>query len=160
MSIAGEFKLMRQFKFVRQQHFNVTLEKAWEFISNPYNLAKITPPAMGFKVISSPPSVIVNNLQIRYRVNILGLPMSWESLIRDVNVPYSFVDLQLKGPYRYWHHQHSLSSDAKGVTMHDEITYEIGYGIFDGVLNKWIVENQLNTIFDYRKAMLDQMLRL
>jgi ligand-binding SRPBCC domain-containing protein len=33
-----------------------TLEKVWDFISSPKNLAKITPPYMGFQITNDPVS--------------------------------------------------------------------------------------------------------
>ena len=34
------------------QHLPISLEEAWDFFSSPNNLAKITPPDMGFIITS------------------------------------------------------------------------------------------------------------
>ena len=77
-----------------------SVDEAWDFISSPANLKKITPPYMGFE-ISTPglPEKIYPGLMISYKVRpVLGIPMTWLTEITHVSEPYYFVDEQRVGP--------------------------------------------------------------
>jgi hypothetical protein len=41
---------MALYQLKRKQILPISLQQAWEFFSSPFNLAKITPPDMGFQV--------------------------------------------------------------------------------------------------------------
>ena len=85
------------------------LEKVFEFFSDPRNLGKITPPAMGFRIVSAPDRALGEGDRIEYRIKVLGLPLRWVTLITSWRQNQSFSDLQEKGPYRRWLHTHTLA---------------------------------------------------
>ncbi len=144
--------------FKRQQILPITINEAWDFFSDPRNLCKITPKSMDFKIISDVPRQIHEGLEVEYRVKpLLGIPTAWVSRIQDVKPPFQFVDLQLKGPYRYWHHHHSFEETAGGVMMKDMIIYRVPYDTFFPWLNDAVVVKELNKIFDFREQTLNNM---
>lgn len=144
--------------FERQQHIPTTLNKAWDFFSDPRNLSRITPPSMDFKIISEVPDKVFDGLQIQYTVKpLLGIPLKWVSLIRGIKAPYEFADLQLQGPYRYWHHLHRFTEVPGGVFMEDIIQYELPMDRLLPWLNNVLVVKQLNGIFEYRSKVLKEI---
>jgi len=85
-----------------------SLENAWDFFSNPRNLARITPPELDFTILTALPDRIYAGIMIEYRVRpILGIPARWVTEITHVDPGKSFVDEQRIGPYRIWHHEHN-----------------------------------------------------
>src|SRR4051812_1602401 len=56
------------FVLQKSQSLPVALETAWDFFSDPANLPAITPPDLGFKVLSRPPARIYPGLMLRYSV--------------------------------------------------------------------------------------------
>jgi ligand-binding SRPBCC domain-containing protein len=60
-----------------------------------------------------------------------GLPLRlpWLALIQDFVWNDHFCDLQVKGPFAYWRHCHSVRSEtqrgAAGSVVRDEVTYEL-----------------------------------
>ncbi|WP_293298075.1 SRPBCC family protein [Pedobacter sp. UBA4863] len=147
---------MKKYELYRETTLPITLLEAWGFFSNPVNLSKITPEEMGFKVVSEylPPH-IHNGLIIQYVVRPLaGVPLKWISQISSVNAPYSFVDEQLRGPYAYWHHEHTFEEKEGLILMKDKVTYAIPFGILGQVVNKLIVKHKLAEIFDYRTKII------
>jgi len=129
-----------------------TLETCWEFFSDPRNLARITPPEMGFEVISAPAPRIHPGLMIQYRVRpLFGIPLDWLSEITHVDAPRLFIDEQRVGPYRVWHHEHRFTDAGGGTTlMEDRVTYVLPFGFLGDLGHPLLVKPQLRRIFDFR----------
>ncbi len=137
------------------------MEEAWDFFSSPVNLKEITPKHMKFEIkyISGRDRMYAGQI-IRYIVNVLpAIPVKWTTEITHVNEPYYFVDEQRFGPYALWHHQHRFKPVEGGVEMIDEVNYAVPFGILGRLANWLFVSKQVNTIFDYRFEVLDQLFK-
>jgi ligand-binding SRPBCC domain-containing protein len=146
---------MKIYQLTRSQQLPVTLETAWNFFSNPANLSKITPPRMNFRIISNSGSRMYEGQIIQYKVNIFPwYTVDWISEISKVNEPFHFIDEQLAGPYASWQHQHHFEAVSGGIKMTDEISYAVPFGWIGQLANVVFVQRELNTIFDYRYAVL------
>ena len=112
--------------FQSTQTLSANLGGAWEFLADPRNLARITPPSLGFTVVGELPNRIQVGLLLEYRVRFLfGLHLRGVAEITEIVEGKSFVDVQRMGPYRSWRHAHLLCDRGEGrVEMRDEITYE------------------------------------
>ena len=136
----------------------VSLQEAWDFFSNPANLSAITPPNMGFQIVSLfHGDTMYPGQIIEYKVKpILGIPLYWMTEITHVEAEKYFVDEQRFGPYSLWHHQHHFKSIPGGVEMSDIVHYKIPLG-FLGDLSYWMfVKKELNRIFDYRYKAVER----
>ena len=144
--------------FEAEQDFhNASLNELWEFISSPSNLSKITPPKMGFEVISSPPKEMYPGLTIAYKVKpLLGIPMNWLTEITHVSNHSYFVDEQRVGPYKVWHHEHFLEQHEGFVRVKDRITYVPPFGFLGAIANSLIIESSLKQIFDFRTKAMEE----
>lgn len=133
------------------------MEKAWEFLSNPYNLKEITPDYMGFEIRTADlPDKVYPGLIISYWVRpVLGIRMNWLTEITQVREPHYFVDEQRSGPYALWHHEHHLSPTEKGVKMTDLVTYKLPAGPLGTMAHSLFVRKQLEGIFTYRETALE-----
>lgn len=94
---------------------------------------------------------------IDYRLRIHGIPFKWRTLIEEWNPKYSFVDTQLKGPYRLWHHTHTFVEKNGGVMMIDTVKYEIPFGFLGRLIAGTYVKNDVKKIFNYRKEAITQI---
>lgn len=143
--------------FTRTQYLPISLEAAWDFFSAPGNLPAITPPALGFRVLSDPPSVIYPGLMLRYSVRPLpGFRTAWVSEITHVRAPEYFVDEQRSGPYSIWHHEHRFHRSPGGVRVEDIIHYALPFGRLGHALAGALVRRKLEAIFDYRAGILSE----
>lgn len=138
---------LRRSQIVRQ-----SLSDCWSFFSNPANLAKITPPSLGFQVHSELPNEIYPGLMIRYTVSpVLRIPMTWLTEITQMRKPEFFVDEQRVGPYRLWHHEHSFRAVSESETeVGDLVHYVPPLGPIGAILNALLIRRQLAAIFDFR----------
>ena len=141
------------------QKIPISLERAWDFFSNPANLQAITPDNMGFKVISKHHGDTMYAGQIiEYTVRpVLGIPLYWMTEITQVKDREYFIDEQRFGPYSLWHHQHHFKSIDGGVEMMDIVHYKNALGILGKLANVLFVRNQLKGIFDYRFKKVEEL---
>jgi ligand-binding SRPBCC domain-containing protein len=140
-----------------RQELPVSREIAWTFFSDPKNLAEITPRDMNFIMKGKMPlSKTYSGQIISYTVSpILKIPMTWVTEITHVQEPDYFVDVQRKGPFKMWHHQHHFKSLPSGHTeMTDILHYEIPLGWIGRIVNRIMVGKRVDQIFNYRSEVL------
>jgi ligand-binding SRPBCC domain-containing protein len=143
---------MATFSLKTVQRLPVSLEKAWEFFSNPANLKEITPDNLGFKILSNHHGEKMYPGQIiEYKVKpVLGIPIYWMTEITHVQDKAFFVDEQRFGPYALWHHQHHFKAIDGGVEMTDIVHYRNPLGFLGNIANALFIKNQLKQIFEFR----------
>jgi ligand-binding SRPBCC domain-containing protein len=140
------------------QKLPITLQVAWDFISNPKNLAVITPPEMGFKTLSGDDGPMFSGQIIHYTIKpIFGLKMQWVTEITHVENRKYFVDEQRYGPYTFWHHKHFLKEIPGGVEMEDIVHYKLPLGILGQMVQPFLVKPNLDKIFQFRRKKLVEM---
>lgn len=142
---------MRTQRLQRQQTVPRPIEEVFDFFKKPENLARLTPPSLGFHILTPSPIRMREGALIDYTVRPLGWPMRWTSLITRYEEPYVFVDEQIRGPYAYWHHTHTFCKVADGTQITDEVLYALPGGPLAPLADAWIVRGQLRQIFDYRE---------
>ncbi|MDB5105143.1 MAG: cell division inhibitor [Fibrobacteres bacterium] len=139
----------------KKQILPIGLDEAWAFFSDPGNLPFITPPDMGFTVLSAPPPDIHPGLILRYSVRPLpGFRTTWVSEITEVRAPDFFVDEQRQGPYRLWRHEHRFSAVPGGVLVEDLVRYRLPFGFLGAIFAGALVRRKLDGIFSFRSRVL------
>ncbi|MGB9664966.1 MAG: SRPBCC family protein, partial [Ignavibacteria bacterium] len=115
-------------KLTRVQFIYSDLKTIWRFFSNPKNLNDITPPDMNFEILTKDlPDEIYPGLIIEYKVSpFRGFKTDWVTEIKHVIPEKLFVDEQLFGPYKFWHHLHLFEEiDKNKVRMIDRVYYKL-----------------------------------
>jgi len=137
----------------------ISIDKAWDFFSNPRNLKEITPDYMGFNITSKfHQEKMYAGQIITYKVTpLLNIPMSWMTEITQVKEKEFFIDEQRVGPYKIWHHQHHFKAIDGGVEMTDIIDYVIPLGPIGRLMEPILVRSKLKEIFDYREKKMDEL---
>ncbi|MEM9142714.1 MAG: SRPBCC family protein [Bacteroidota bacterium] len=149
---------MKLYQLHSRQILPITQEEAWNFLSNPANLQKITPSHMGFHILSGADRPMFPGQIIQYKVSPFpGYTTKWVTEITHVVQGQYFVDEQRFGPYALWHHKHFLKSVGQGVEMEDIIDYKIPLGILGQWAHPLLVKKQLRTIFEYREKKLIEL---
>jgi ligand-binding SRPBCC domain-containing protein len=136
------------------QEISYPIDEVFAFFSRPENLAKLTPPSMGFQLLTPRPIDMTAGLDLEYRIRPLGFPMRWISRIRTWNPPHSFTDIQLKGPFRSWEHIHRFVSTDTGTRIEDDVHYRVPGG---RLADKWFVRGQLLGQFRYRTIRMREL---
>ena len=149
---------MKIYTFHRKQKLPISVEKAWEFLSNPANLKTITPDYMSFDILSGNKKPMYAGQIIQYIVTpILGIKTKWVTEITHVKKNEYFVDEQRFGPYALWHHKHFINEIEGGVEMEDIIDYKIPMGLLGQLAHPILVKPKLEEIFAYRQTKLIEL---
>ena len=142
--------MLRYHVLRREQRLPGTPDAVFPFFADAHNLEAITPPFLGFRVITPQPIDMRVGALIEYRLRLHGIPVSWLTRIEDWTPGVRFVDAQLAGPYRLWHHTHEFEDDGDGGTlMRDTVRYALPYWPLAEVAHP-LVARDLAAIFDYR----------
>lgn len=147
---------MKIYQLHHSQLIKKSLPAVFSFFENPANLAKITPPTLGFQILTPTPIRMEKGTLIDYTVRIMGFPARWTSLITDYDPPHKFVDVQLKGPYSFWHHTHLFKEHPEGTLIEDVVRYSLPFGVLGQWVNALVVARQLNAIFNYRQMVISR----
>jgi len=83
-----------------------------------------------------------------------GLPIRWRTAISAWEPPFRFVDEQIRGPYRYWIHEHTFAEHAGTTLIHDRVHYKAPLSFLTHPL---FVSRDVRNIFEYRGDALTKM---
>ena len=100
----------------REQRLPGPPEEVFPFFADAGNLEAITPPWLRLRVVTPRPIEMRAGALIEYRLALHGLPIRWLTRIEEWVPGVRFVDAQLTGPYRLWHHTHEFAPDGAGGT--------------------------------------------
>jgi ligand-binding SRPBCC domain-containing protein len=130
-------------------------ERIFEFFADALQLETITPPWLHFQVLTPTPICMIAGTLIDYRLRLHGLPIRWQSRISAWQPPVRFVDEQVRGPYRQWHHEHVFEEVDGGTVCRDIVDY----AVFGGrLIDSLFVRRDLVKIFTFRQQQLKQLL--
>ena len=139
-----------------EQWIPIPLEDVFGFFSDARNLSKVTPPSVGFKILTPAPIEMKSGLRLDYQISLRGIPMKWSSEITEWNPPHHFTDIQLTGPYALWEHRHSFKAVHNGTLVTDDVQYAVPMSWFPGValVEFLFVKPELRRIFSHRRSAL------
>ena len=127
------------------------------FLADPANLALITPPWLGFRLLT-PDVAMAAFAVLDYRIRWFGARLAWRTIIREYDPPARFVDVQVRGPYARWEHRHLFLEDRGGTWVEDRVTYRLPFGPLGRAAHALVVHRQLAAIWAYRRRRIDQLL--
>lgn len=83
-----------------------------------------------------------------------GLPLRWTSKITEWEPPNRFVDFQVRGPYKLWHHTHRFIAEGSSTRIIDEVLYELPLGPFGRLAHRLMVKRDVRNIFAFREEKI------
>lgn len=150
-------RVLKQFHTLRREQWVARpVEEVFAFFSDARNLAELTPPWLRLRIVT-PTVALAEGTEIRYRIGLHGLPVGWTTQIRRWDPPRRFIDVQLRGPYRLWHHTHRFEASGGGTLMTDIVRYRLPFGPLGRLMRALVVRRDLARIFDYRSQRIQQL---
>jgi ligand-binding SRPBCC domain-containing protein len=141
----------------REQVLDGDPEDVFEFFAEAHNLEAITPPWLGFRIVTPQPIEMGVGTLIEYKLRLHRLPISWLTRIEVWEPGVRFVDQQLHGPYTLWHHTHDFEPlPGSRTLMRDTVRYALPFGPLGALAHVLIVRRDLNRIFDHRRLAVDR----
>ena len=126
-------------------------DRVFSFFSDAHNLDRITPPFLRFRILSPGPIVMKVDARIQYAILLHGIPLRWTSAITVWDPPNRFADMQVRGPYRWWHHEHRFEDLGAATRVIDEVEYACLGG---RLVHALFVKRDIERIFDFRTQAL------
>jgi ligand-binding SRPBCC domain-containing protein len=166
-----------------EQWLPYPVDLVFAFFANPENLPRLMPPWQKARIeeaaFAPPPPRPISSQPLRSiaagpgtRITLSFRPfpyspirIPWEATIDEFIWNSHFADLQLRGPFAYWHHRHTVRQETRttsGTLLRDEVEYEPPLGPLGEIANTLFISRQLRSTFAYRelrtKALLGKML--
>ena len=133
----------------------VTRGALWEFHRDPAALERLTPPEKKIRVVERPREMYAG-ARVVLRVRQFGLWLTWISLIEVWEPETRFVDVQEKGPFASWRHEHLFFEGR----LLDRVSYEVPLAMVGGRLaERALVRPDLERMFKHRHAVTAAALR-
>jgi ligand-binding SRPBCC domain-containing protein len=148
----------RPHRLERVQRVPRPLDEVFAFFSDAYNLAAITPPFLAFRVLTPRPIPMAPGTRIDYVLRLFGVSFRWQTRIEVFEPGRRFVDVQLRGPYRRWHHRHEFVDLGEATLVVDVVDYELPLGPLGALAHPTFVRPTLERIFEYRRAAIGRLL--
>lgn len=155
------------------------LERVFLFFANPENLPRLMPPATATRIDALrlvvpplPPTLLPDRtlhlagvgseIDTSFRVfPHLPFRARWVARITEFEWNHHFADVQVKGPFRRWHHRHEMTAETRGgvagTLVRDRIECELGFGGL-GELALRVLAVQIAGTFRHRQRVLPQLL--
>jgi ligand-binding SRPBCC domain-containing protein len=150
---------MKIYVLERKQIVPRPRSETFAFFSDAFNLERITPSFLRFRIVTPAPIKMEAGVVIEYSLALFGAPVYWRTLIESWDPEESFVDSQIKGPYALWRHTHSFEEKGPRQTlMRDLVEYGVPYGALGRIAHALFIERWLKKIFDYRAAMISRLM--
>lgn len=148
----------RAFRLLTETRLPAPRSEVFAFFADAHNLEQITPPWLRFQVLTPRPIAMRKGALIDYQLRLHGFPLRWRTEIGAWEPPFRFIDQQLRGPYRYWIHEHTFYDEGAHTLMRDQVDYAVPGG---ALAHRLFVRRDVTRIFDYRRrVMIERFERL
>lgn len=91
--------------------------------------------------------------EVTWRAWHFGVPIRMTSRITRISPPDSFVDEQVRGPFRSFRHEHRFVADGDGTVMTDHVVLSAPFGAL-GRAAELLVGPYLRRLIEQRNAHL------
>ena len=130
-----------------------TPQELFDWHTRPGALERLTPPWERVEVLEQSGG-IENGTQVRLRVHVGPLAVTWTARHRDVDPGRQFVDQQVSGPFPTWIHTHRMLAEGPGHSrLEERVEFSAPFG-WAGTLSEGLVRRKVERMLRYRHAVL------
>jgi len=145
--------------FEASSRFDVPVADLWAWHARPGAFERLAPPWDAVEILSRSGTIEDGTLEMR----VPGPPglRRWCARMGDAEPGRRFVDVQERGPFRAWRHEHHLTPDGPAASvLRDAIRYDLPFPPFGRWFGGAIVRRMLARLFRFRHARTrDDLLR-
>mgnify|MGYP000386128044 CR=1 FL=1 len=100
------------------------VEKAFDFLLRPENVAKISPPNVGLRFVNAP-EIVEPGSRIEFQIQAFGQIQTFTHEITVVERPRKIIEKQVSGLFKTWVHEHLFEErDPETTVIVDQIVFE------------------------------------
>lgn len=150
---------MSVYTLYSSQYIPASRQEAWEFLSNPSNLLTLTPSRFDMRMLPESSEGFFQGAIYAYSLKPLaGIRSLWLSEITQIEPMRHFVDVQVHGPYAYWHHTHIVRELGEHCTqLVDRVMYTLPLGFLGDWMHAPLVKPGLKEAFAYRAHKIKEL---
>ena len=162
--------------FQSEQWLPYPVEHVFAFFSNPDNLPRLMPAWQQARIskatlippLGAPAGSKAAGAGSRITLSFRPVPfspirLSWDAEIDQFAWNDHFCDLQLRGPFHFWHHCHRVSPETRngvpGTLLTDDLHYEMPLGLLGTFANWLAISGQIRATFAFRHRRTEELLR-
>ncbi len=150
---------MRDYVHQSETLIDAPIDEVFDFFSNAQNLERLTPPSLKFKILSPMPIEMKPGAVIEYEIRMSGVPFRWLTEIMVWDEGKRFVDIQRKGPYAKWEHEHSFTAEGDSTRMRDVVIYQPPGFFLAPIIDALFVGKKINEIFRFRDQEIHRIFK-
>ena len=143
----------------RSQLVALSVEDSFAFFADAYNLEALTPPWLGFRILTRDRSRCERERRSSTCSPRTGSPSAGAPRSSSGNRDGVSWTAQVKGPFRLWEHTHAFEERPDGTLIRDTVLYRMPYGPLGAIAHRILVARDLERIFDYRRDAVDAAAR-
>ena len=128
-------------------------DDTFAFFADAWNLERLTPPWLEFRILTPRPLLMGEGAILDYRIRLRGVPIPWRTRIDVWEPGRRFVDRQVRGPYRWWHHEHRFEATPHGTRVIDRVEFLPRLRC----VTAGLVARDVARIFAYRRQALTEI---
>jgi ligand-binding SRPBCC domain-containing protein len=137
-------------RFVKQSFIRAAPERVFKFHEQPDALKLLIPPWESARVIR-PAKISEVGQKAIIETRLAGpIKMRWIAEHTHYDPPRRFEDVQVKGPFWTWRHNHIVEPADGGAVLRDEVDYELPLWLLGSIVNRCVIQRRLQKLFDYR----------
>jgi len=137
-------------RFVKESFIRASPERVFSFHMQPDVLRLLLPPWENARIIESASISDVGSKAVIETTLIGPITVKWVARHIVYDPPHRFEDIQIKGPFRSWHHAHIIEPHESGAILQDKIDYEPPLGFLGRMFAPLLIDRRLRRLFDYR----------
>lgn len=92
--------------------------------------------------------------QVTWRATHFGIPFTMTSRVMELERPLRFVDEQVKGPFRSFHHEHCYEVADASTRMTDRVRFDAPLGAVGRVVERAWLRRYMRQLIEVRSAYL------
>jgi uncharacterized protein len=143
--------MVRDSTFRRSSSLGVAREEAFAWHARPGAFERLTPPFEPVRVRRVTGRGIEAGTTIELAVGPGPLALSWTAEHTLCEPPELFVDVQRRGPFALWEHEHRFESAGPTRSrLEDHIRYRLPLGALGRIFGAGLVERKLARMFTWR----------
>lgn len=146
-------------RFTRQLALPVSARDAYRWHARSGAFARLAPPWQRLEIVR--PAPIEEGSRLIFKVRQGPVAITWEALHVRVEPDRSFSDVQVRGPFAAWAHEHRFEDVAEDrCVLIDDVRYRLPGGRVGRCLGRGRAESELDSLFRYRHSVTRDDLRL
>ncbi|HKI01477.1 MAG TPA: SRPBCC family protein [Thermoanaerobaculia bacterium] len=135
--------------FIRRVWIDAPADEVFRWHAGPEALQSLIPPWERVEVAGE--SAVEEGAEVRLVIRLGPLSVPWIARIEGCVPGRSFRDVQVRGPFARWEHEHRMEPAWPGACwLEDRIVYKLPLGPLGRWLGGGLVRSRLERMFEYR----------